>query len=290
MKLQFLLARRDSGPSQIVIDATAALERRGFEVESTIPEEALLRSDLLEGGDRLWLLKSYGELALAVAATLHARGARILNPYPASISARNKIVASRILSAAGVPAPRTWVTGDLELVRPILREHAVVVKPSMGWRGEGVAIVRDERELRALPRPTSPVVVQELLPGTGEDLRVYVAGEEIFATRKPFSASSFAVPGRPVAVTREIRALARRCGEAFGLALYGLDVLETPRGPFVVDVNTFPGYKGCAGAAEAVADTIERYATGRRDLARLATPGRGAAPPPPESVVGGACR
>ena len=77
----------------------------------------------------------------------------------------------------------------------------------------------------------------------------------------------------------EIRDLAVRCGEIFGLALYGLDVLETPRGPFVVDVNPFPGYGGCPGAAEAVADVIAAYATGRRDVA---------APPPEAGLPGGA--
>src|SRR5207245_1170397 len=52
-----------------------------------------------------------------------------------------------------------------------------------------------------------------------------------------------------------------RCGRAFGLGLYSMDVIGTPDGPKVVDVNDFPGYKAVPDAAVAVADYIERFAT-----------------------------
>jgi glutathione synthase/RimK-type ligase-like ATP-grasp enzyme len=272
-KLHFLIERRDGGTSPLVAEVAEVLERRGFEVETSVLEDELVRSDLLDGGDRLWLLESCTELSLATAAVFHARGARILNPYSATIAARNKIVASRILASACLPAPRTWTTGDVGLVRALLREHAVIVKPYMERRGGAAAVVRDERDLAALPPPTAPVVVQELLPGGGADLRVHVAGSELFATRRPSSDPTLSPLDRPVPVTPELRSLAVRCGEAFGLALYAVDVVETPRGAHVVDVIPFPGYEGWEGAEEAVASAIEQYATGERDLARLAGPG-----------------
>jgi ribosomal protein S6--L-glutamate ligase len=104
------------------------------------------------------------------------------------------------------------------------------------------------------------VIVQEHVPGTGEDLKVYVVGDQVFAVRKPFSELSFTVPGRPVPVTPEVRDIALRCGEAMGLGLYGLDIIESPDGPFVVDVNYFPGYKGVPGAAAAIAEYIDAQA------------------------------
>jgi glutathione synthase/RimK-type ligase-like ATP-grasp enzyme len=69
-----------------------------------------------------------------------------------------------------------------------------------------------------------------------------------------------------VPVTPQVREIALRCGEAMGLSLYGLDVIESPDGPVVVDVNYFPGYKGVPGAAAAIADHIDhaaRATTGR---------------------------
>ena len=261
MRIRFLLARRvPDGPSQIVLEASAILARRGFEVSSTIPEEVLRRPEQLADEADLFVLKSYTPLSLALAGVLHGSGARVLNPYPACASARNKILAAQVLDAARIPTPRSWVTGNLALLADLVKQMPLVVKPSLGWRGEGVQVVQSEAELLALPAPTEPVLVQELVPGPGVDLRVYVAGGEVFATRKPFSSTSYSVPGEEVEVEDEVRRIALRCGEAFGLVLFGLDIIESPDGPRVVDVNYFPGYKGIARAPEAVAGFIARHA------------------------------
>jgi ribosomal protein S6--L-glutamate ligase len=267
LRLRFMLARRvPDGPSRIVVEAGEILRRRGFDVTSGIPEEMVQQPARIGREADLWLLKSYTPLALSLAGVLHSSGARLLNPYPACLVARDKIAAARVLQAAGLPAPRSWVTGDLFLLAALLRETPLVLKPYMGWRGEGVRVVRTEEELLAMPPPREPVLAQELVPGTGEDLRVYVAGERVFATRKPFSATSFSVPGRRVEVSSEVRRIALRCGQAFGLGLYGLDLIEGPDGPRIVDVNYFPGYKGIAEAPEAVADYVAPYARGEISL------------------------
>jgi len=84
--------------------------------------------------------------------------------------------------------------------------------------------------------------------------------------RKPFSATSFSVPGRPVPVTREVEDIALRAAAATGLGLFGLDIIEGTDGPVVVDTNYFPGYKGCVGVAGPMAAYIHAYATGAVDL------------------------
>ena len=262
MKLYFLLARRvPPVPSQIVLEVSEILRCRGFRVESGIAEEMLVSPDRLASTHDLYLLKSYTALSLSLAGVLHTEGARLLNPYPGCLASRDKILASKLLCAAGIPAPRCWVTADLKLLDPIVEETPLIVKPHMGWRGEGIHIVRNRRELAAIPQPQTPVLIQEYFQGTGEDLRMYIAGDQVFAVRKRFSSASFAEPGQPCAVSSELRDIALRCGRAFGLGLYGMDLIETPDGPKVVDVNYFPGYKGVPDAAVAVADYIERFAT-----------------------------
>jgi ribosomal protein S6--L-glutamate ligase len=267
VKLHFMLARRNPPvPSQIILEVSEILRHRGFQVEAGIAEESLSRPEHLDLSHDLYLLKSYTELSLSLAGILHAQGARLLNPYPGCLASRDKIVAAQRLHAAGIPTPRTWVTGDLTLLRPLVSEMPLIIKPCMGWRGAGIRIVRNEDELAAVPAPERPVVVQEYLAGTGEDLRLYVAGDQVFATRKPFSPTSYAEPGRLTAVTPEVREIALLCGRAFGLGLYGMDLIETADGPKVVDVNYFPGYKGIPDAALAVANYIDRYATRQCDL------------------------
>ena len=261
-----LVRRVPPVPSPVLLEVFDLLTRRGFVVNSGIAEEMLVRSDRLTPAHDLYILKSHTELSLSLAGILHSQGAAMLNPYLSCIATQDKITASRRLYAAGVPTPRCWVTDDLSLLEPVIAEQPLLIKPYRGHRGMGIHIVNDPAELAALPRLDVPVLIQEFIPGSGEDIKVYVVGEEVFAVSKPFSIDSFTRPGRPYPVSPALRAIALRCGKAFGLGLYGLDVIEGPNGPVVVDLNYFPGYKGVPDVAPLIAQYIEDYVNGNTAL------------------------
>jgi MFS family permease len=214
----------------------------------------------------LYVLKSHTELSLSLAGVLDAQGANLLNPYRSCVATQDKIVAARRLRAAGVPTPRTWVTGDFELLSRAAEQGSLIVKPHRGHRGVGATVVTGPDELAALPASDTPMVVQEYIRGSGEDLKVYVVDGEVFAVHKPFFELSFTVPGRPAAVTDRVREIALDTGRILGLGLYGLDIIESEDGPVVVDVNYFPGYKGVPKAAALIANYIEEYARGHFKL------------------------
>lgn len=267
MKLFFMVVRRvPPVPSPVLVEAYDILKRRGYEVDEGIAEEMLTRPDLLAVSHDLYILKSHTELSLSLAGTLYSQGARLLNPFPSCHLTQNKIVVSRLMQMADVPAPRSWVTGDLSLLRSLAEETTLIIKPHLGHRGAGIHFVRNPNDLAKIPQPESPIIIQEFIEGTGEDLKIYVVGEEVFGVKKPFSESSFTVPGRPVPISDEVRQLSLRVGKICGLGLYGLDIIESPRGPYVVDVNFFPGYKGVPDVAPLIADYIDGYAQGRFGL------------------------
>lgn len=260
MNFFFMLARRTPDvPSQIILDVSKILRQRGHGIAYSIAEESLASLHDLPLRHDLYLLKSYTELSLSLAGALDACGANLINPYAGCVAARNKIVCYQMLREAGVPVPKAWITADPALLKELVQRCPLIVKPYMGWRGEGIQLVRDERDLAALASLNQTALIQEYVENDGEDLRVYVAGEEVFGIRKRFSSSSFAQDGEPIPVSAEIRDIALRCGHAFGLRLYGIDIIEGNSGPKVVDVNYFPGYKGVPGAAGSVADCIEFY-------------------------------
>jgi ribosomal protein S6--L-glutamate ligase len=262
VKFHLILARRNPDvPSRIILDVSDLLRQRGHSVECSIPEETLSALHEQPCDADLYLLKSYTELSLSLAGVLGARGANLINPYAGCAAARNKIVCYQLLREAGIPVPRSWMTADLTLLKTLLRQYPLILKPYMGWRGEGVRVVRREQDLAGFPIPSMPLLIQEYIENNGEDLRLYVAGDEVFGIRKRFSNSSFSVDGEPTRVTPEMRDIALRCGRAFGLTLYGIDIIEGADGPVVVDVNYFPGYKGVPGAAYSVADCIEKHAS-----------------------------
>jgi glutathione synthase/RimK-type ligase-like ATP-grasp enzyme len=68
-------------------------------------------------------------------------------------------------------------------------------------------------------------------------------------------------------VSEEVRRIALCCGRVFGLGLFGVDIIEGPDGPVIVDVNSFPGYKGVPNAAPLIADYIADHARGLLPLA-----------------------
>jgi len=262
-----MLARRvPPVPSPILVEVFQILTRKGFQVDSSIAEEVVTQPDSLGVRHDLYILKSHTELSLSLAGILHLQGARTLNPYSTCVTVQDIIVASRLLCAAGIPTPRCWVTGDLSLMRPVVEEGPIIIKPYRGHRGAGIRVVHNSDDLAAFPTPESPVLIQDFIQGSSTDLKVYVVDKEVFATRKPFSATSFTLPGQPCPVTAEVRDIALKCGRIFGLGLYGLDLIESPVGPMVVDVNYFPGYKGVPSIAPLMADYIEGYARGQFSL------------------------
>lgn len=145
------------------------------------------------------------------------------------MATQDKIVVARHLRAAGVPAPRSWITGDLALLAPVVEHTPLIIKPHRGHRGAGIRVARDPGELAAITLGPEPAIVQEHVPGRGTDLKVYVVGQDVFAVRKVFSPTSFTEPGRPCPVDDQLVAIAHRCGRALGLGLYGLDVIESLR-------------------------------------------------------------
>jgi ribosomal protein S6--L-glutamate ligase len=75
-------------------------------------------------------------------------------------------------------------------------------------------------------------------------------------------------PGEPFTPTPELSRVVLRCGEAFGIHLYGVDVIERDGTPYVVDMNSIPGFKGVPDAPLRVArylySAAERTTRGER--------------------------
>jgi ribosomal protein S6--L-glutamate ligase len=81
----------------------------------------------------------------------------------------------------------------------------------------------------------------------------------VFATvkRSPLHPGAEVVEEQ-IPVTAELRALALAVGRAFGLDIYGIDVIQTAEGWVVLDVNDFPSFGMVPEAASRLARTVLR--------------------------------
>ncbi|HEY3219302.1 MAG TPA: ATP-grasp domain-containing protein [Gemmatimonadales bacterium] len=197
----------------------------------------------------LYVLKQISGIPLSLAGALHAQRAAIVNPYPVTVALRDKVIAARILQAAGVPMPATYVVSHAELLAPLLSQGPLVVKPYDGTGGYGVQVVRTQAELLAWPPDKLPILAQPYHQPEGRDLKVYVIGERLFGVKKVFPARTEAEKhGEPFTPTPEQCEIARRCGQAFGIDLYGVDFIESAGRLYVVDMASLPGFKGVPDA------------------------------------------
>ena len=235
-----------------------ALAESGAVVEVVHPPRGALELATLTVGHDLYVLRKLSGFALSIAGALHELGAAILNPYPATTALRDKIVSSRVLQAAGIPTPATFVASDAEELLPHLEDGPLIVKPYLGAGGHHVHVVRTAVELAALPvSGREPVYAQRYHTPQGRDRKLYAIGSELFGVKKIFPRRTDADKlGEPFEVGPELADIARRCGQAFGVDLYGVDIIESGGRPYVVDVASVPGYKGVPDAPARLAQHI----------------------------------
>ena len=216
-------------------------------------------------------------------------GKRLLNRASSLVACHDKLTTAQALDACDLPQP---VTTHLlpgapvpELVFP------VVVKPRFGSWGKEVAACSSPRELvRYLEQLATRdwfrrqgVLVQELIPPLGFDLRVIVAdGRVIGAIHRVAAAgdwrTNIALGGtrEPADPSPDAGALAVAAAAAVGADLAGVDLLPVPGGGFVVlEINgavDFTHEYALAGQDpfETVADMIEAAASTSDDTVELA--------------------
>ncbi|MFE3197514.1 ATP-grasp domain-containing protein [Embleya sp. NPDC055664] len=265
MKLAFLVEehyRHDGMP----LDVIRQLDAWGHHVDIVRPGSSLIGlSDLIRAGSHdAWVLKTVsGGPGLGLLEAAAALGLTTINDARSIRSVRDKAVAAVIARAHGLPMPDTWFAAIPDLLGAIPADrYPLVVKPADGSSGRAVHLVSGPEDLAGLAAELvdeGPLLAQEYVPNSGQDLKVYSVAGELHATvrRSPLH------PQQPVRESRVplppgTAALMQRIGATFGLDLFGVDIIEGPDGPMVVDVNDFPSFRcvpdGVARVARAVLD------------------------------------
>jgi ribosomal protein S6--L-glutamate ligase len=260
-------------PHHPVIGSALRLLRRShvvrlLDVRSLAFAEALAQEERYPLAD-LYLLKSHAPQALELARELEARGALVVNSWAATLACQNRVLMAERMRAAQLPWPRTW---DFASLAAVLRQDDVlatlpfplIIKSAYSHRGDLVQKIHRVEEMQALVQDWSqePVVLQEFAAGDGWDRKLWVIDRQLFAARRPTalegSTSKDDIHIPPEELPREWVQITLEIGRVFGLRLYGIDLLLTERGPVVVDVNAFPGFRGAPGADVALASLVER--------------------------------
>jgi ribosomal protein S6--L-glutamate ligase len=227
---------------------------RLHEVESSLhvlADDRLIPHELL-GADVVGL-RALDLEALKAASALERAGVRCCNTVSSTRVARDKRKAHRALSSAGLPVPQMFVAESWREVTARAAKDGVVVKAIDGSRGSGVSII-ERHGAPEIPPFAPPYVVQERIDHDGLDRKLYVVGDRVAGILRRWPATSSKEKlGVKFAPCLHLRGLALSAARVVGLEICGIDVVEGARGPAIVDINAFPGFKGVPEAATWIA-------------------------------------
>jgi ribosomal protein S6--L-glutamate ligase len=259
--------RNESMP-MVVVDQ---LLQWGHEVDLLEPDKTITcLTDLTMQGYDAYILKTVSDgPGLSILEAAEAVGIPTINNSRSIRLVRDKAIATAVVQAHGLAIPLTYFIAHPGLLTQIPEKYyPLVVKPTNGSSCRGIYRVDSPADLAALEiaeTNTSFFLAQRYVENTGFDIKLYVAGTEVYAVakRSPLH-PEVEVDKRLIPLTPELRKLALHIGRIFGLDIYGLDVVETSHGHVVVDVNDFPSYGQVPRAVELVAFHILQIATRTR--------------------------
>jgi len=167
----------------------------------------------------------------------------------AVLNAFDKETANEFLLAHEIPTPHTYSIGREDTID----EYPKVVKILSGNQGIGVSLVRSEEELRAYRdefKNEARFVVQEYIEESkGNDARLFVIGDTVCGAMRRVSQSddfraNLHLGGRmePYEPSELECDYAVRAAKALGLQYAGVDIIQSHRGPLVLEVNSSPGF------------------------------------------------
>tara|TARA_R100001369_G_scaffold92681_1_gene139101 strand:- start:1302 stop:2174 length:873 start_codon:yes stop_codon:yes gene_type:complete len=193
----------------------------------------------------------------------------------ALVRSRDKLRSLQILSRAGLGLPKTIFTNYSKNVKEIVDQAGgapVIIKLLEGTQGIGVILAETrkaaESVIEAFNNLQARVIVQEFIKEAGgADIRAFIVdGQVVGAMKRQGKEGEFRSNlhrgGNASIITlsdeEEIAAL--KAAKAMGLGIAGVDMLQSDRGPLILEVNSSPGLEGIeAATGKDIATTIIKY-------------------------------
>jgi RimK family alpha-L-glutamate ligase len=199
---------------------------------------------------------------------LQRLGSYVINPPEAIEHCADKYDILAVLEENGIPVPRTAVTENVgEALKAFSKLGGdVVVKPLFGSRGIGSTRITDQEVAATIFRTITfhhgVIYLQEFIPHGSYDIRAFVIGDRVVAAMKRVAntwKTNYSQGAKPVSVELDenLEKMAIKSTSLLECKIAGVDILESSRGPLLVEVNSQPGWKGLQSVTEAnIADEI----------------------------------
>lgn len=208
---------------------------------------------------------SITDYGLAVVQQFEAVGMRTVNGTQAIAQSRDKMRCLQILTKAGIRVPTTVLLRNLRGLRSAVDAVGglpVVLKVLRGTQGRGVMLLNAPISLGSVMETfrslDEDLLVQQFIAeGAGRDYRAFVIGDKVVAAMMRTAAPGEfrsnihqGGEGTLVRLPKEYERTAVRAARVLGLEIAGVDLMESRRGPLVLEVNSSPGFEGIEKATK----------------------------------------
>lgn len=172
---------------------------------------------------------------------------------------RDKLRSLQILSQSGIPMPKTAFTNNNRGENKILKHIGnapVVLKLLEGTQGLGVVLAESNKAAKSVVEAfqslQTRVIVQEFIEEAGgADIRAFVVnGKVIGAMKRQGKEGEFRSNlhrgghANIIKLSAKEKSTALKAAKSMDLAIAGVDMLQSKKGPMVLEVNSSPGLEG----------------------------------------------
>jgi len=177
----------------------------------------------------------------------------------ALVRSRDKLRSLQILARSDVGMPKTVFTNYSKEVKKIIDSVGgapLIVKLLEGTQGYGVVLAPTKKAaesiIEAFHSMKARVIVQEFIQeAKGADIRAFVIGNRVVgAMKRQGKEGEFRSnlhqggTGQLIKLSKRERQVALTAAKVMGLSIAGVDMLQSERGPLVLEVNSSPGLEG----------------------------------------------
>lgn len=193
----------------------------------------------------------------------------------ALVRSRDKLRSLQVLSRAGLGMPKTVFsnyTKDASEVIASVGGAPLVIKLLEGTQGLGVVLAETnnaaESVIEAFHGLQARVIIQEFIKeAKGADIRAFIVdGNIVGAMKRQGKEGEFRSnlhrggTAEIIQLTDEEENAALKAAKALGLGVCGVDMLQSARGPLILEVNSSPGLEGIEAATKKdIAKSIIRF-------------------------------
>lgn len=256
-------------------DKVDMLQLRKIEVRLGKESGVFYNGEMIPDYDCIYVKGSfrYSKLLHSIATLLEGKVPYMPISTTSFTIAHNKLLTHLVLQQHNIVMPRTYVSPTSEEAKELLQRvhYPIVMKFPEGTQGKGVMFADSMSSasslLDALGALNQPFIIQEYVETGGTDIRALVVGGKVIAAMKRKAQTEEKRAnihagglGEHVLLDYDTINLALETAKALKAEICGVDILQGPLGPMVIEANVSPGLQGLSQVSTIdVADEIAKH-------------------------------